>query len=234
MVRPVFAGRSIAMSAFSLDITEKRSFYLIAVSGELAAATLPQVRKAAELGRGSGYLQIVFDLSALKSIDRASADFVSYLHNELLNLGGGVHFIAESESFGFIHGEQAGSRQIPIYRSVAAAEEKIPPALRCFDRGRFMQIRVLDAFNAGNIIAVRGVVEKLLHAGYAQLVFDLSRCESIDSNALGMMLNVKKKAAPLGGQVAIMGANDTVMNTLESANVSHIIPCYRSLDAIDW
>jgi anti-anti-sigma factor len=222
------------MSVFSIDITEKRSFTLIAIRGELADDTLLTVRRAVELARGNGYLHIVFDLNAMKSINRAGADFISYVHTQLLALGGGVHVIAESERFGFIRGEGSGPQQIPVLRSAEEAEAKIPRAPRCFEREGFMLIRLPDAFNAVGIIAVRLVVEKIMLAGHQQLVFDLGRCESIDSNALGLMMNVQKKLTPAGGMVAIAGANGAVMQTLETAGVAAMIPCYRSVNAIKW
>jgi anti-sigma B factor antagonist len=69
----------------------------------------------------------------------------------------------------------------------------------------------------------------LVEAGHADLVFDLSRVEFMDSRGLGCLIALLKAVSP-AGSVALTGLTRHVHDLFRLTRLDRVFPIYRDLD----
>jgi anti-anti-sigma factor len=84
---------------FSASLTGFADRALLIVTGELDAATEPQLRQQLGGALFEGYRRFTVDVAGLTFVDAAGLSAFVHLHNATTELGGTVTFVAASPSF---------------------------------------------------------------------------------------------------------------------------------------
>jgi anti-anti-sigma factor len=76
-------------------------------------------------------------------------------------------------------------------------------------------------------------VNEKIRQGYKKIVIDLSTVEFLDSTFLGVIVNVLKKVAKLGGDLKLVGFKPVVRSMFELTRLFRVFESYSELqDAI--
>lgn len=71
--------------------------------------------------------------------------------------------------------------------------------------------------------------QSLMRTGSKRLLFDLSRLEYINSQGMGVILQLQKQLWRKGGGVALAACSDRVGKIFLATGIDKVIPVYRSV-----
>ena len=100
------------------------------------------------------------------------------------------------------------------------------------DRGAHYLVRVGEEFSIRNLLEVRSLVDEALREGHSNIVFDMSACISMDSSAIGLVLNLHKKCVEKGGGSGFLNPLSAIRDIISIAGVEDMIRIYESEDEI--
>ena len=67
-------------------------------------------------------------------------------------------------------------------------------------------------------------------SGKKNLIIDLSEVSFMDSSGIGLIIGRYKMLRPLGGSVAVCGANESVRRVIELSGLERLIPYYDTAE----
>jgi anti-sigma B factor antagonist len=86
----------------------------------------------------------------------------------------------------------------------------------------------VDAYNTRDLV---GPIREAIEAGARCVVLDLSRTQSMDSTALGALVQVLKLLRAEGGELRLAAVGDAVSRVLSITRLDQVFGVYRTLDA---
>jgi anti-anti-sigma factor len=89
--------------------------------------------------------------------------------------------------------------------------------------GRFTVIRIKGEFTVRSLVPLRLKLEKLLDDQAEDIALDLKETRFVDSSAVGLIINLKKKLDLQNGFLCLFNVAPAVVEALKNAN------CFRFL-----
>jgi len=86
----------------------------------------------------------------------------------------------------------------------------------------------VDAYNTRDLI---GPVREAIEAGERCIVLDFSRTQSMDSTALGALVQMLKTLRASGGELRLASVGDAVSRVLSITRLDQVFDIYATLDA---
>ncbi len=86
----------------------------------------------------------------------------------------------------------------------------------------------VDAYNTRDLI---GPVREAIEAGERCIVLDFSRTQSMDSTALGALVQMLKTLRASGGELRLAAVGDAVSRVLSITRLDQVFSIYATLDA---
>jgi anti-sigma B factor antagonist len=86
----------------------------------------------------------------------------------------------------------------------------------------------VDAYNTRDLI---GPVKEAIEAGERCIVLDFSRTQSMDSTALGALVQMLKTLRSSGGELRLAAVGDAVSRVLSITRLDQVFSIYATLDA---
>lgn len=86
----------------------------------------------------------------------------------------------------------------------------------------------VDAYNTRELV---GPIREAIDAGVRCVVLDLSKTQSMDSTALGALVQLLKLLRAEGGELRLAGVGDAVSRVLSITRLDEVFAVYRTLDA---
>jgi anti-anti-sigma factor len=78
--------------------------------------------------------------------------------------------------------------------------------------------------------ALHRAVQTELAEGLKWVVVDMSRVPWINSSGVGTLMGCRTESLLKGGRFALSGANDRIMNLLNSLQLAKVFDCYSGLE----
>ncbi len=72
--------------------------------------------------------------------------------------------------------------------------------------------------------------EEYLANGHHKIIIDFTEINYIDSTAIGLLVNIKRNAEEVGGNLVIASVNDDVMNVFSITGIDKFIDIYTSVE----
>lgn len=96
------------------------------------------------------------------------------------------------------------------------------------------QVRVFDVPERVDAYNTRDLVTPILeqvHAGVHRVVLDFSKTHSVDSTALGALVQLFKALRAEGGQLCLASVGDAVARVLSITRLNQVFKVYPSVEA---
>ncbi len=102
------------------------------------------------------------------------------------------------------------------------------------EKGTYYMIHIDGEFNARIVPTVRKVVEEALGIiGHTIIILNVSECATLDSTAIGFVVNLQKKLSSSDGRVGFLNPNDHVNGLLRMSGVSQLVSIYKTEEDIE-
>lgn len=109
---------------------------------------------------------------------------------------------------------------VPLFSGMTAAAEIAPHVFELPER--------VDAYNTRDLI---GPIREAIERGNRCVVLDLSRTQSMDSTALGALVQMLKALRAEGGELRLAAVGDAVSRVLSITRLDQVFSIYRTLEA---
>lgn len=86
----------------------------------------------------------------------------------------------------------------------------------------------VDAYNTRDLV---GPIREAIEAGARCVVLDLSRTQSMDSTALGALVQILKVLRADGGELRLAAVGDAVSRVLSITRLDQVFSIFRTLEA---
>lgn len=86
----------------------------------------------------------------------------------------------------------------------------------------------VDAYNTRDLV---GPIREAIEAGARCIVLDLSSTQSMDSTALGALVQILKVLRADGGELRLASVGDAVSRVLSITRLDQVFSIFRTLDA---
>ncbi len=101
------------------------------------------------------------------------------------------------------------------------------------EKGTYYIIKIISDFKINNLPHAKEVAEMALALGHKFFGFDLSHCSSLSSSAIGLIANLNKKCAALGGKVAIINPTQRVRIVLSSSKIGLLVEVVETEEQVE-
>lgn len=108
----------------------------------------------------------------------------------------------------------------PLIQGMNAVQEVGPRVFAAPER--------VDAYNTRDLV---GPIREAIEAGARCVVLDLSKTQSMDSTALGALVQVLKLLRAEGGELRLAAVGDAVSRVLSITRLDQVFGVYRTLEA---
>lgn len=218
----------------TLDIQDRKNYYLIRVNGKFVTPGVREVQNAAERAIKMNRNVLLFDMEKTELIDSNGIGLIINLQKELSAKGGKICLASPSPKILTILKLSSLQKIISIYRNVEEAELAMGSSkLYKEDRGFYIFIRLPREFNLDIVKPLRETVNEAFKRGYENIVFSLEETELMTSVGIGTLINLQKKLQEKGGNIHLIGISTKIRPLLEATNVLQVIPEYKTVDEIE-
>lgn len=100
------------------------------------------------------------------------------------------------------------------------------------NKGLYYLVCPSGDFDTTSVAEIRDIAKAAFETGQKNIVFDLSRCEGIDSTAIGLLANLCKKCDSLSGFVGVMHPSTRITSLIIEAGLDKLLRLYLSEDQI--
>ena len=105
-------------------------------------------------------------------------------------------------------------------------------AVLCEEYDRVAVLTVEGDFDASQVAAAREAIRGMLDdRQVVDFVADLTRCPFVSSEALELLLWLKRRAEEMLGRVSLAGCDDTVLKILEMTRLRSRFECLPAVEA---
>jgi anti-sigma B factor antagonist len=79
---------------------------------------------------------------------------------------------------------------------------------------------------------LRECLNSIVDRDERQIVLDLSQVRFVDSTFLGVLVGIRNRLLPVGGQVAVVCPHSQVVKTFQLTGLDQVFPLYSTLDDV--
>jgi anti-anti-sigma factor len=100
------------------------------------------------------------------------------------------------------------------------------------EKNGYYLIDVGENFNTRSLIDIRKFIDTALESGFTHIVFNVEKCQHMDSSAIGLLGNLHKKIAPESIKISLLKPLPAIMDLISITHISTFIHTYNSEEEI--
>ncbi len=101
------------------------------------------------------------------------------------------------------------------------------------DRLSFNLFILNNNLTVKNLFQVRSALTELLDSSVRNIVFDLEKCNEMDSSGLGLLSNLYKKINSLGGELGVLNVNPELDRIFQDSGLGQLLNPFSTLEEAD-
>jgi anti-anti-sigma factor len=100
------------------------------------------------------------------------------------------------------------------------------------EKSGYYLIDVGRNFNSGAFVRIQKAVDTALETSPTCIVFDLSKCEHMDSSAIGLLIKLYKRFDPKNFKIGLLKPQPAILNLISIIQLKPLFTIYNSEEEI--
>lgn len=220
----------------SLEVTteDRGRTCILHVRGKFTAASVHLLRGEVGGAIKRGMSALIMDLEHAVLIDSGAIGFLTNLHKELQRRGGKLCLASIPERIERVLNSCGLLKVMEVLESPsdsdpATAKKKIETE----ERGFYALLKVPEHFDLDTLGPVREALDRLIEAGYTQIVLDLEHTTYVSSVGIGVVVNVHKRLKEKDGEVYLVAVSEQVRKLLDVSNLTEVVTSLESVKEVE-